>query len=95
MDLLSFINSVRDWFLPMGWVSSWASHLLAIPSVSEPLLSLHILQTGHILGPRFCGWVGVFIPSLVVFCLFVCFVLFCFLKTGFYYVALAVLELTL
>jgi hypothetical protein len=26
----SHINSVRDWFLLMGWVSIWASHRLAI-----------------------------------------------------------------
>jgi hypothetical protein len=30
------INSVRDWCLPTGWVSSWASYWLAIPSVSIP-----------------------------------------------------------
>ena len=27
----SIINSVRDWFLPMGWVSVWGSHCLVIP----------------------------------------------------------------
>jgi hypothetical protein len=29
-------DSVRDWCLPIGWVSSWASYLLAIPVVSTP-----------------------------------------------------------
>ena len=29
----SIINSVRDWCLTMGWVSSWASYWLAVPSV--------------------------------------------------------------
>ena len=35
--IVSGIGScLRDWFLPMGWVSSWASHSLAIPSVFAP-----------------------------------------------------------
>ena len=33
----------------MGWVSSWASHWVAIPSVSVPSLSLHFLQAGKVL----------------------------------------------
>jgi hypothetical protein len=30
------MNSVRNWFLPKGWDSSWAGYWLAIPSVSAP-----------------------------------------------------------
>jgi hypothetical protein len=32
----SIINSVRDWCLLMGWISSWVSYWLAISSVSAP-----------------------------------------------------------
>jgi hypothetical protein len=38
----STINSFRDWFLLVGWVSNWASHCLAIPSFSALSLSLHL-----------------------------------------------------
>ena len=62
----SIINSVRDWCLPMGWVSSWAGHWLAIPSASAPFLSLHFLLTGKIWGKKFCGCIGVPIPPLGV-----------------------------
>lgn len=55
----SIINNVRNCFLPMGWDSIWAS-----PPISAPSLSLNILQGGHILGPRLCGWVALFIPHL-------------------------------
>jgi hypothetical protein len=30
----NIINSIKDRCLPMGWVLSWASYCLAIPSVS-------------------------------------------------------------
>ena len=30
----SIINIVRDWCLPMGWISRWADYWLAIPLVS-------------------------------------------------------------
>ena len=30
----NIINSVRDWYLSMGWVSIWAGYWLVIPSVS-------------------------------------------------------------
>ena len=39
----SINNSVRGWLSAMEWVSSWVSHWLAIPSVSVPSLSLHVL----------------------------------------------------
>ena len=32
----NIISSVRDWCLPMGWVSSWASYWLTTPSISAP-----------------------------------------------------------
>jgi hypothetical protein len=48
--LQSIINSVRDWCLPMGRVSSWFSYWLDIPSVSVPSLSLDFLLVGQILG---------------------------------------------
>jgi hypothetical protein len=32
----SIMNRVRDWWLPMGWVSSWAGYWLVIPLVSSP-----------------------------------------------------------
>jgi hypothetical protein len=47
----------------MEWVEIWASHWLVIPSVSALSLSLHILQTGNILGQRFCEWVACLYPS--------------------------------
>lgn len=37
----SIINNVRDWYLSMGWVSSWTGFWFAFPSVSAP--SLHFL----------------------------------------------------
>ena len=52
--------------LSWGWVSSWASHQLAIPPISVPSLSLYFLQTGQILGQRSCGWVVVPLPPLGV-----------------------------
>ena len=61
-SITGYNNSVRDWCLSMGWVSSWASHWLAIPSVSAQALFLHILQLGHILGAL--GWDAVLIPPL-------------------------------
>ena len=30
----NIITSVRDWCLPMGWISKWAGHCSTIPSVS-------------------------------------------------------------
>lgn len=49
----------------MTWVSSWVSHWLAIPSISAPSFSLHILWAGQILGGRVCGRV-ILILSLIV-----------------------------
>jgi hypothetical protein len=37
----SISNSVRVWCPPMGWIPSWDSHRVAIPSGSAPFLSLH------------------------------------------------------
>jgi hypothetical protein len=34
----TFMNNVRDWCLPMDWVSSWDSYYLAVLSVSVPFL---------------------------------------------------------
>ena len=39
----SITNNVRGWFFLIGWVSSWDSHWLAIPSISAPSLYLCIL----------------------------------------------------
>jgi hypothetical protein len=36
-------SSQRDWCLPMGWISSWASYWLAITSVSVSSPFLHFL----------------------------------------------------
>ena len=58
------LSSDKGWPSPMGWVSSWARHWLAIPSIFAPSLFLHISQAGQILGKRFCGWVGVTLPPL-------------------------------
>ena len=33
---ISVINSLRDWYLTIEWVSSWAGYWLVIPSVSDP-----------------------------------------------------------
>jgi hypothetical protein len=35
-NIKRIINSVKDQCLPMGWISSWASYWLAIPSDSSP-----------------------------------------------------------
>ena len=56
---ISIIRSVRDCCLSMGSVSSWAGYWLAIPSVSDPALSLDFFSTGQILDLKFCGWIGV------------------------------------
>lgn len=50
----SINNSVRSRLSPMGWVPISAICWLAIPSISGPSLSLHILLTGKIWGQRFC-----------------------------------------
>lgn len=53
----SIINSVRDWFVPMGWVSIWGSHLLVIPAVS----ALSLIPTYLVGGTHFVWkilWVG-------------------------------------
>ena len=50
----------------MRWVSIWASHWLAILSVSVVSLFLHILLVGHILGQIFYVWVAVLISLLGV-----------------------------
>jgi len=44
--------------LPMGWISSWASYWLAMPSVSASSC-----RQDKIMGLRFCGWVGALIPG--------------------------------
>ena len=36
----NIINSVRNWCLPIGWISTWPGHWSAIPSVSAPFLSM-------------------------------------------------------
>lgn len=46
---------IRDWYLPMGWVSNWASNFLSIPLLSGSSLSLHFIQTGQSLHQRFGG----------------------------------------
>jgi hypothetical protein len=45
-------NSVRVWFLPMGWIPSWASHWMAFSPVSGPFLSLRLFLIGTILGEK-------------------------------------------
>lgn len=45
----SIIDSGRNWTLPIGWVSIWGSHWLAIHFLSALTLSLDILWAGHIL----------------------------------------------
>ena len=39
----SIINSVRDWFLPMRWVSNWACYWLSILAASALLFSAHLV----------------------------------------------------
>lgn len=54
----SIHNSIKGCCLPVGWVSKWASHWLAI------LQSLLRLWPCISLGQTFCRWVGVPIPPL-------------------------------
>ena len=58
----TIINSVRGWLPTMGWVSSWASHWLATPSIFSLSLFLWILQAGQIVGHSFVF--GLMFPSL-------------------------------
>ena len=51
----SIINSVRGWFSPLGWVSSWASHSWLFP---RSLL--------HLVDKTAFGWVDIPLPPLEV-----------------------------
>lgn len=46
----NIIKSIRGWISLMEWVSCWASHWFADPSVSAPFLRLYIFWAGQILG---------------------------------------------
>ena len=46
----NIISNIKDWCLPMGWVSSLTGYSLAIPSLSSPTFYLHFLQAGQIFG---------------------------------------------
>jgi len=61
--LLSASIAEYHWLHPgrlslMTWASSWASHWLAILSISGPSSLLHILYTGKIMVQGFSGWVS-------------------------------------
>lgn len=48
----------------MAWVSSWASHWLALASYAAPSLPLNILYAEQTMRQKFCGWAGVPISPL-------------------------------
>lgn len=48
----------------MTWVTSWASHQLGVLLISDPFLSLYILQAGQIVVQKFCSQVDVPIHPL-------------------------------
>lgn len=50
----------------MEWISSWATHWMAISSATVISLCLDFLHTGQIWGQRFYEWVGVLITWLKV-----------------------------
>lgn len=48
------INSVKGWLSYMGWVSSWATHWLAVSSISAPSYSEYFLVPSICLQMSWC-----------------------------------------
>ena len=53
------LSNVRNWCLPMGWVSSWAGQSLVITSFSAQSFHLHFQQTDQISSGNIFGSIGV------------------------------------
>ena len=46
------LSNVRDWILPVGWVSSWAEYSLSNPPFSAPSMCLHFFVERTNLGRK-------------------------------------------
>jgi hypothetical protein len=54
------LNSVRDWCLIRGWVSSWVAHWLALSSVSFPMPVFLVDRLNFIFKLMYIRHIGIF-----------------------------------